>query len=87
MEAGIGEPNIDELPYIYGIKALAHHEGFWYMTRRGTDVNGITGLRNNIGHWKDHFFFYPSKRHREFRTACKYQPVRRFTFLAIFIFY
>ena len=48
MEAGIGEPNVDEFAYIYGIKVLTHHEGFWYTTRRGTDV--MAGLRNNMGH-------------------------------------
>ena len=50
MEVGIDEPKVDEFAYIYGIKALTHHEGFWYMTRQGTDVKGITGLRYNIGH-------------------------------------
>ena len=34
MEAGIGEPDVDEFTYVYGIKTLAHHEGFWYTTNR-----------------------------------------------------
>ena len=49
MEASIGEPNVDEFIYIYGIKALAHHEGFWYTTRQVTDKKGITGLCDNMG--------------------------------------
>ena len=71
MEAGISEPNVDEFAYVYGIKALAKQEGFWYTTKRGVDVQGIASLRNNMGQWKDHFFFYPFECPREFRTACK----------------
>ena len=71
MEAGIGKPNVDKFTYVYEIKALAKHEGFWYTTKWGTTTKGIIGLRDNIGHWKDHFFFYPSKRPGEFRTACE----------------
>ena len=28
MEAGISKPNVDKFAYVYGIKALAKHEGF-----------------------------------------------------------
>ena len=52
-----------------GIKTLSHHEGFWYMTKQSATEKGITGLRDNMGHWKDHFFFYPSERYGEFKTA------------------
>ena len=58
MEAGIGEPNVDEFTYIYGIKALSHHEGFWYTAKRGAIEKRITGSHDNMGHWKDHFFFF-----------------------------
>ena len=57
MEAGIGELNVDEFTYIYGIKALSHYEGFWYTAKRGAIEKGITGPHDNMGHWKDHFFF------------------------------
>ena len=57
MEVGIGELNVDEFTYVYGIKALAHHEGFWYMTKQGATEKGIIGLYDNMGHWKDHFNF------------------------------
>ena len=40
-EVGIGEPSINEFAYVYGIKALAKHEGFWYITKWGTNVEGI----------------------------------------------
>ena len=71
MEAGISELNINEFAYVYGIKVLAKHEGFWYTAKRSVDVKGIVGLHDNMGQWKDHYFFYPSERLREFRTACK----------------
>ena len=62
MEAGIGELNVDEFAFVYGIKALAKHEGFWYTTKQGTEMNCIIGLRDNMAHWKDHYFFYPFER-------------------------
>ena len=71
MEAGIGEPNVDEFTFAYGIKMLTKHEGFWYMTKRDTNMNVITGLPNNMGHWKYHYFFYPSECLGEFRVACE----------------
>ena len=67
----INELNVDEFTYGYGIKALAHHEGFWYITKRGAAEKGVTGLHDNMGHWKDHFFFYSSEHPGEFRTVCK----------------
>ena len=45
--------------FIYRLKALAKHAGFWYLTGRG-DVAGITGLPSNTGLWKYNFFFYSS---------------------------
>ena len=71
MEVGISEPNVDEFAYVYGIKALAKHERFWYTTKWGIDVEGIYGLCNNMDQYKDKYFFYPTERPREFRTAYK----------------
>ena len=49
LEVGISEPHVNQFSYMYVIKALTEHEGFWYTTKRGTDIEGICGLRNNMG--------------------------------------
>ena len=71
MEADIGEPSVLEFAYIYGIKALSRNEGFWYTTKRGPDVEGIWGVRDNMGSYKDTYFFYPLESPGEFRVSCK----------------
>ena len=50
MKVGTGKPNIDKFAFIHRIKALAKHKGFWYTTKRGTDMKGIIGIRDNMGH-------------------------------------
>ena len=67
MEADIGAPNIDEFTYVNEIKVLAKCMGFWYTTKRCN-----TGLYDNMGHWREHFFFYPFEPPREFRIACEF---------------
>ena len=61
-------PSIVHFAFIYGLKALAKHGGFWYLTGRG-DFAGIVGLPSNTGPWKYNFFFYPLECYGEFR-AC-----------------
>ena len=56
--------------FIQGLRALAKHAGFWYLTGRG-DTAGIARFPSNTGPWKSNFFFYPSKRYGEFRAGCK----------------
>ena len=51
-EACLVEPIVNEFAYIFGIKALMKHKGFWYTTRQGLDVKGIVGLCSNIGQLK-----------------------------------
>ena len=41
-------PSVVHFAYIYGLKALAKHVGFWYLTYRG-DSMGIAGLPSNSG--------------------------------------
>ena len=71
MEAGIGEPSIIDFVYVYGIKALAKNMRFWYITKWGPNVEGKWGIRENMGNYKDKYFFYPSERPGEFMSACK----------------
>ena len=51
-----------ECTYIYCIKALSKHEGFWYNSKRGQDVEGVWGVHvsssiillidlGNLGWW------------------------------------
>ena len=70
MEADIGEPSIEEFTYVYRIKALAKNTQFWYITKRCPDVEGIVGLRDKMGSFKNKYLFYPSKCPSEFRVAC-----------------
>ena len=71
MEADIGEPLAVEFTYVYCIKALARNEGFWYTNKRGPDVEGVSGVRDNMGNYKDRYFFYPFDRPGEFQVASK----------------
>ena len=48
---------VNGFTYMFGIKALAKHVRFWYVTSRGVDVQGIGGLHSNMGQWKDEFSF------------------------------
>ena len=63
-------PLVVHFAYIFRVKALAKHMGFWYLTGWG-DSAGIVGLPSNSGRWKYNFFFYPSERYREFKTGYK----------------
>ena len=41
-------PLIGHFAFIFELKALAKHLGFWYLTGRG-DTAGILGLLSNVG--------------------------------------
>ena len=69
MACGV-EPSLGHFAYIFGIKVMAKHVGFWYLTGRG-DATRIGGLPNNVGQWKNDFFFYPFARSGEFRIGHK----------------
>ena len=71
MELDIREPSTVEFSYVYCIKALPKNEGFWYTSKRGLDVEGVWGIRDNMGNYKDIYFFYPSDRLGEFRVVSK----------------
>ena len=70
--------------YEFEINAIVN-EGFWYTTSRG-DAVGIEGIPNNMGQWKNDFFFYPFARSREFRMAHKWRPARCLSLLCFFFF-
>ena len=59
------------LPMSSGIKAIVKHREFWYLTGHG-DVVRIGGLPNNMGQWKNDFFFYPSTRSGKFKIGHKW---------------
>ena len=42
------EPSLDHFAYIVGIKVMAKHAGFWYLTSCG-DAAEIGGLHSNVG--------------------------------------
>ena len=69
MEVGIGKQTTEEFTYVYYIKSLSKNEGFWYTSNRGLDVEGVWGTRDNMGKYKDKFFYFPSERSGEFRFA------------------
>ena len=58
MELCKTAPIVGHLTFIFGLKALEKHLGFWYLTGRGVAA-GILGLPNNVCQWKNDFFFYP----------------------------
>ena len=64
------EPSLGHFSYVFGIKVVAKHAGFSYLTSRG-DVVRIKGLPNNVAQWKNNFFFYPSAHSGEFRIGRK----------------
>ena len=64
------EPSLRHFAHIFGIKVVAKHAGFWYLTNCG-DAAGIGGLPSNVDQWKNNFFFYPSAHSREFRIGRK----------------
>ena len=51
-----------EFAYVYCIKALARNKGFLYTNKRGLGMEGVLGIHDNIGNYKDRYFFYPSDR-------------------------
>ena len=65
----IGEPSALEFAYIYCIKALAKNEGFWYTSKREPNIEGVWGVRDNMGNYKDRFFFYPLEQICDFRIT------------------
>ena len=69
VEAIIGATTVKEFSYVYCIKTLANHEGLWYTSKRRLDVEGVWGVHENMGNYKDRFFFYPLKRPGEFRIV------------------
>ena len=73
LEACEVEPSLGHFTHIFGIKVIAKHAGFWYLTGH-RDATGIGGLLSNVGQWKSDFFFYPSTRYGEFKIGRKWQP-------------
>ena len=71
MEAGVGKLSAVKFAYVCFIKALAKNDDFWYTIKRGLNVKGIWGIRDNIDNYKDRYFFYPSDRPGEFWVASK----------------
>ena len=69
MEIGIREPSTDVFAYVYCIKVLAEHKGLWYMSKCGPDIEGVWGVGDNLGNYKDRFFFYSLERSRDFRVV------------------
>ena len=63
-------PIVGHFAFIFGLKALAKHLGFWYLTGRGVTA-GILGLPSNVDQWKNYFFFYPSNHFGRFRAGYK----------------
>ena len=41
MEADISKSSVVGFAYIYRIKALTKNEGFWYTSKRGSDIKGV----------------------------------------------
>lgn len=68
-EASIRESSTEEFTDLYCIYALVKHEDFWYMSNRGPNVEGLWSVRDNMGNYKDRFFFYPSKRYRDWQVS------------------
>ena len=71
MEVDISKSLAVEFAYVYRIKALARNEGFRYTSKRRLDVEGIWRVRDNMGNYKDIYFFYPSDHPRELWVASK----------------
>ena len=63
-------PTVGHFAFILGLKVLAKHLGFWYLTGQGV-ATGILRLPNNVGQWKNDFFFYPSNNFGRFRVGYK----------------
>ena len=63
-------PSMVHFAYIYRVKALAKHVGFWYLTDRGNSA-GIARLPSNLGLWKYNFLFYLLEHYMEFKAGCK----------------
>ena len=61
---------VEHFAFIFGLKALAKHPNFWYLTSQGATV-GILGLSSNVGQWKNDYFFYPSNHFGRFRAGYK----------------
>ena len=70
-EANIGKASMVEFTFVYNIKALARSKNFWYTNKRGLDMEGVLGICDNMGNYKDRYFFYPSYCPGEFRVASK----------------
>ena len=69
MEASIGKPTVEEFAYVYCTKALAKHEGLWYTSKREPGVKGVWGVHDNMGNYKDIFFFYSLEWSGDFRIT------------------
>ena len=53
-------PSVVQFIYIYGLKAIAKHVGFWYLTYR-SNFAGITGSSRNSGPVEIQILFLPLK--------------------------
>ena len=61
-------PIVGHFVFIFGLKALVKHSGFWYLTGQ-TAAAGILGLPIIVGQWKNDFFLYPSNHFGRFRRC------------------
>ena len=59
-EQGLGPPTVDEFAWFYSVKSNKGDKGFYYFSKRpAKGLNAVVGIRDNMGPWKESYFYAP----------------------------
>ena len=56
----MGPPTTEEFAWFYSVKSNKNDEGFYYFAKRSAKgLQAIVRIRDNLGSWKQSYFFTP----------------------------
>ena len=60
VKQGLGSPTVEKFAWFYSLKSNKNDEGFYYFSKRpAKGLNAIVKIRDNMGPWKESYFYNP----------------------------
>ena len=57
---GMGSPMAEEFAWVYSMKSNKNDKGFYYFSKRpAKGLQAVVRIRDNLGSWKESYFFTP----------------------------
>ena len=60
VEQGLGPPTVEEFTWFYSVKSNKGDDGFYYFSKRpAKGLHAVVQIRDNMGPWKESYFYAP----------------------------